>query len=185
MPGGGDNPYDPRHGRLSPHLTGSLSPDENREGESRHYGFIRDFRALEPTLHQMLALWSSRCIEGALPRTRDMGPDVLKGLVSHVAVVDVLHDPYDYRYRIVGSYIEDMIGEKRVGQRAREFMFGPMLEFTIRAVEELVRDRRPLAMWGLKMPWIERDYKRWQVLVLPLSETGETVDRAVMGFAFY
>ena len=181
----GNNPCNPKSGRRPAAIALPRQEGVADQEPGLGYGFIHDFATLEPVLHRMLALWSTKCIEGALPRTRDLGPDVLRGLVSQVAVVDVLEDPYDYRYRVVGSYVEDMIGEKRTGLRAREFMSGPILDFTIRAIEELVRFRQPVAMWGLKMPWIERDYKRWQAIVLPLSESGTRVDRAIMGFVFF
>ncbi|RMD88000.1 MAG: PAS domain-containing protein [Alphaproteobacteria bacterium] len=176
--GAGDCPSRP--------MLGTTPPERNegtRESEAV-FGFIRDFRILDPTLRELLALWSTRCVEGALPRTRDMGPDFLRGLVTRIALVDVQPEPLDFRYRIVGSYVEDMLGEKRTGMRAREIFFGSSLELVLRATEDLLRFRQPVAMWGTKMPWIDRDYKRWHVLVLPLSESGVTVDRAIMGFAF-
>ena len=143
-----------------------------------------DFSVLDRSLQEILAHWQTACAErGTLPGSNDMGLSRLRGLISHIALVDVLTNPYDYRYRIVGEYVVEMMGFNRTGKKASEIFPQESMATTEAMVSQLFASQKPIACSG-KMTWVDRDHQKFQALCLPLANDGETVDMAIMAFHF-
>lgn len=141
---------------------------------------LADTSRLVPMLRQLLAYWESRAEAGRLPGRRNIDPLDIPRLMPHLALLDILRDPPDYRYRLTGTGFVEAIGHDRTGARAREIFSGPALEQTVRLIGRLIETRAPLAFEGT-LYWLNKDYLRFQTLCLPLAADGETVDMAIMG----
>ncbi len=147
------------------------------------FALVEDMARLDPKLRQLLAYWEHARPGTALPGRKDIDPIEIPRLMPHVALLDVLRDPLDYRYRLVGTNIVAMTGYDRTGKRAREIFPAAVMEATVRLLENLVAKRKPLAFAG-RMFWIGKDYRHFEALVLPLASDGQTVDMAIMGLHF-
>ncbi|HEX7777090.1 MAG TPA: PAS domain-containing protein [Parvibaculum sp.] len=144
---------------------------------------IPDNSKLEPKLAQLLAYWQSKRKPGLIPARGDIDPIDIPRLMADVALVDILRDPLDYRYRLVGTRLVEMMGSERTGLRMREVFPPQAVAATVTLMERLLARREPLAFEG-RMVWLERDYRVFQALVLPLTVGGEQVDMAIMGIVF-
>lgn len=145
---------------------------------------LADFSALPPKLAAMYAWWEEkRRMTGRLPSRADVNPAEIPRLLPHIALLDILTDPLDYRYRLVGTRIVEAMGAERTGKRMREVMTPPAIAATVEVIAQLLRTREPLAFSGTLF-WLSRDYIEFETLILPLSSDGETVDMAVMGLEF-
>lgn len=144
---------------------------------------VQDFSDLDIKLQQLLHYWLGKRREGTIPSRKDIDPIEIPRLMPHVALVDILRNPLDYRYRLTGTHIVEMIGHDRTGQRMREFFTRPAIEATEHLLEQLVSTGEPLAFEG-RLYWIEKDYLAFQSLILPLATDGREVDMAIMGLHF-
>lgn len=146
---------------------------------------LEDFAALPPKL-ALLDTWWRKTLEaknGALPARADVDPATLKNLLAHIALVDVLRDPLDWRYRLVGTQLVEVMGGERTGKRMRELLSPPAIEGSVMLMTRLLETRAPLAFTG-SLYWLEKDYVGFTALVLPLSNDGAEIDMGVMGLDF-
>ena len=145
-----------------------------------NFQMVLDFSRLAPKLQQLLQYWQGKRKGVVLPSRKNIDPIEIPRLMPDVALVDVLRDPLDYRYRLAGTHLVEMTGHDRTGQRMREFFTPAAIAATEKLLARLISAREPIAFEG-RMFWIEEDYRRFQALVLPLAADGRTVDMAIMG----
>ncbi|MEQ9597039.1 PAS domain-containing protein [Parvibaculum sp.] len=142
---------------------------------------LPDLAALPPVLAALLAWWERKREEEArLPRREDVNPAEIPRLLPHIALLDILRDPLDYRYRLIGTRLVETMGGERTGKRMREVMDPPAIEGTVMLMTRLIETREPVAFTG-RLFWLRKEYLGFHALVLPLSSTGEEIDMAVMG----
>ncbi|MCE9649899.1 MAG: PAS domain-containing protein [Parvibaculum sp.] len=141
---------------------------------------VTDFSKLPSKLQQLLQYWQGKRKPGHIPSRKDIDPIEIPRLMPDVALVDVLRDPLDYRYRLAGTNMVEMTGYDRTGMRMREFFTPEAIAATEILIARLIETREPIAFEG-KMFWIEENYRRFQAIVLPLATDGRTVDMAIMG----
>jgi len=135
---------------------------------------LEDFAALPPKLALLNTWWrkTREAKNGALPGRADVDPAALKNLLAHIALVDVLRDPLDWRYRLVGTQLVEVMGGARTA-----------IEGSVMLMTRLLETRAPLAFSGT-LYWLEKDYVSFTALVLPLSNDGTEIDMGVMGLDF-
>ncbi|HEY4345259.1 MAG TPA: PAS domain-containing protein [Parvibaculum sp.] len=144
---------------------------------------IEDFSRLTPRLEQLLVYWRAKRTGSLLPSRKDIDPIDIPRLMSDVAFLDIMRDPLDYRYRLVGTHIVEMVGHDRTGLRMREFLTPPAIEASAKSIERLIASREAIAFEG-RLYWLQKDYRHFQALVLPLAADGREVDMAIMGLNF-
>ncbi|MBX3445176.1 MAG: PAS domain-containing protein [Parvibaculaceae bacterium] len=146
---------------------------------------LEDFATLPPKLAALHAWWRAKqeAKAGALPSRGDVDPAELRHMLPHIALVDVLRDPLDWRYRLVGTRLVEVMGGERTGKRMRELLTPPAIEGSVVLMTRLLETRMPLAFTGT-LYWLEREYVGFHALALPLSSTGADIDMAVMGLDF-
>lgn len=147
------------------------------------FRLLADPASLDGKLRELRVYWLSKKPESSLPGRRDIDPLDIPRLMPYVALVDILRDPLDYRYRLTGTKFVEMIGHDRTGMRAREVFTGHLLDETVALIGRLVESRAPLAFEG-RLFWIDKAYYRFQTVILPLATDGKTVDMAIMGLDF-
>jgi hypothetical protein len=82
---------------------------------------------MEHLLQDALAYWESKRAGRKMPARRDFDPVLeIPKLVPWVALVDVLRDPLDFRFRLIGSGIVDRSRKNNTGKLFSEISeFGP------------------------------------------------------------
>jgi hypothetical protein len=144
---------------------------------------MQELSELDLKLRQLHAYWQGKRDGNRLPGRGDIDPIDIPKLMPDVALVDILRDPLDYRYRLVGTRLVEMMGAERTGLRMRELFTPDAVAGTVQLMEHLLVTREPLAFEG-RLFWLGKEHRAFHALVLPLAADGETVDMAIMGIHF-
>ena len=130
-----------------------------------------------PTISELHEYWLGRRRGRAMPCRADIDPADLALLLPHIALVDIEHDPFRVRYRVVGTKMVEYVGHDFTGLYLDELKFSKpdeLLALYRRATEERVPTFR-------SMTWRRPDGGVWTLenAILPLSEDGVTVTQCL------
>ena len=70
---------------------------------------------VSPLVRALYDYWRLKRGERAAPRWRDIDPGEIRRLLPYLCVSEVLADPFDLRYRIVGTSVADAVGKDFTG----------------------------------------------------------------------
>jgi hypothetical protein len=132
-------------------------------------------------LRKALAYWQQKCGARHMPRRADIDPVEMPDLLPYVRLVDVVA-PGQYRYRVVGTELEQLHGGlKFAGRFVHEALPPPLADHVVPVYDECVRARRPVFLENTFLaPDRERVARYFRVLFLPLSEDDETVSMVLV-----
>ena len=139
----------------------------------------------DPGLVCFYDYWESLCGSRQMPSRKDINPvQVPRGYLPNIMLIDVLHDPQRYRYRLVGSNIVTATGENRTGRFFAEVRFFQDHPGVLPQYETIVRTRQPL--YSLEPFTNFNTQSAYEVdrLILPLSNDGQRVDTLLVLFQF-
>lgn len=136
-------------------------------------GALLDIRS--PILRQGLAYWNEKRAQRMMPARADIDPMEIIPILPHVILLDVLRDPLDFRYRLIGTVTEDHMAEPYTGRRFSEISHQRAPSRIWSCCEQVVQDPRPLRS---DIPYIgpKRDFTALEDIMMPLAADGETVD---------
>ena len=134
---------------------------------------------LENPLHRELYdYWANKRGDRPMPSRQHIDPIELKKLLPHILLTDVIDGGRRFRYRLVGTAIQEAFGRNMTGLHIDEIMTGAYLEFIGGLYRDIVEKKKPI--------YSESTYYSQQAvgmraerLMLPLSQDGETVDMVV------
>lgn len=156
---------------------GMTETDSDREALlalSSPPGFIVDpeLRFRDPLQSGMLDLWRARRTGGRLPARRDFDVLEMRDYLGWLSIAEVVEGGEDLVYRLVGTGVVDRMGRDITGRLASEILPPTAL----RIFRHLIRHPAPLRGHGAA-GWRDRDFLHHEMLLLPLADDGETVDR--------
>jgi hypothetical protein len=126
--------------------------------------------------------WLRKGAGRAMPARADIDPLDIPQLLANVFLIDVVPGtPRRFRFRLVGTRITELEGEMTT-RFLDEFVPGAAGTAMARHYEDTVEGRIYLRHETLH--WRKRDYINYDVLLLPLSSDGRTVDM-LLGLARY
>lgn len=109
-----------------------------------------------------------------MPSRADIDPVEIPKFLPNILLVDVLHDPLRFRYRLVGTDIVEKRGFDPTGQMVGEAYFGRSAEAVLGHYRDIVETR---AVKFIDAPFVEP--RGWYVyserLMMPLSDNDEQV----------
>ncbi|WP_207482131.1 PAS domain-containing protein [Arenibaculum pallidiluteum] len=142
-----------------------------REGK-----FHRDASVASPRMEQAWAYWQRIRGDRRFPLRSDFDPTEIPELLPSSAMVEVLRDPLDFRFRLVGTAIDAITTRSIVGKRFSEIAYLTPGNNGWAEYESVATTGEPLL--------VDRAYVGESSLVLalrdslfPLSTDGEVVDR--------
>lgn len=143
----------------------------------------RDSPPPTPLLNNLLGYWEN-CRGGrAIPARADLDPLHIPRLLSSVMLIDVLRDPLDFRYRLIGTRIVERLKSDYTGIRFSELGHTMPSDPVFALAAAIAQEARP--------GWVEIPYLRphhltrpWIVLATPLSDDGHTVNMLLYGADF-
>jgi hypothetical protein len=151
-----------------------LSPDET---EAR-------IAASHPDIGEMVAYWRSKAGDRRMPRRSDIDPSEVKGFLPRITLVDVVPDARRFVYRLVGTEEVASRGSDPTGRSVAEAFFAASADESLRYYEYVARYGEPYCF--------RDDYhapdgalERQDVIFLPLSEDGETVNMILLFYYDY
>ncbi|MDO8288162.1 MAG: PAS domain-containing protein [Parvibaculum sp.] len=88
-------------------------------------GAANDFRFLSTPLHadvtKLIAYWHLKRGQRSMPERTDIIPREIITLLPYIVIYDVLDDGTDFRVRVFGTALVELVGEERTGKRVSEF----------------------------------------------------------------
>jgi hypothetical protein len=127
------------------------------------------------SLQRLYEYWSVQRGDRPMPARGDIDPIDLKELLPLLILIDVVSDPRRYVYRLVGTHEVEIRGTDPTGKAVDEAYYGESSDTTAAYLDRVVFTRRPLLYRGTYQPLRTRT-QREDVLFLPLSQDGETVN---------
>lgn len=133
----------------------------------------------------VMAFWRSVRGDRAMPPCKAVRPEMLRGALGYVNLIDVLHEDAArpaFRFRLIGSEVAQAYGTDMTGRRVDEVQPSHYADIIQRQFEETVADRAPcLHEVRFYMDWREH----WLIrLSVPFGETDDAVERILTISAF-
>jgi hypothetical protein len=122
-----------------------------------------------------LAYWHRIRGERRMPSRTDVDPLHIPDLLPYVMLVDVLRDPLDFRFRLLGSGHDQIVARNYKGMRFSELAHLRRGNPVWAEYERVVLDATPLRSF---VPYVgaDRGVRSIEHCLMPLSSDGEAVD---------
>ena len=126
-------------------------------------------------IERALDYWDSKRGGRRMPSRRDIDPLEMADLLPNVVLVDVQHEPLDFRYRLVGTAIVTRLGHDHTGERfstlPQQSTGSPIWE----AASRIVGEKRPIVS-HFSYVGANRWISNYRDLSMPLSEDDDRVN---------
>ncbi|NIA67025.1 PAS domain-containing protein [Pelagibius litoralis] len=134
--------------------------------------------------------WQSRRGEHAFPARADIDPVDIPALLEHLLLVDVLEDPLDFRYRLVGGHIVHHAGHNIQGKTVRGLLTdgnSPEQVLQAKAMDlgKMVSDLKEPIFAQLRYHSVSSDAEKFlQMVLLPLGDRGRNINMLLAGLNY-
>ncbi|MEP4887562.1 MAG: PAS domain-containing protein [Alphaproteobacteria bacterium] len=119
--------------------------------------------------------WKSKCVAGRLPARSDIDPLDIPSLLPQVVLLDVRNDPWDFRFRLIGTNVVHHLSEDWTGSWMSEIehMAPPS-----RIFNSCVEVASSGVLSRSETPYVgpHHNYIRAEDVILPLATDGATPD---------
>jgi hypothetical protein len=144
--------------------------------------FDTDWRRHDPSLSfdslelkEMLALWEKRRGDRPVPARSDFDSVDLIRFGGRILLIDVEYAPRRYRFRLIGTFAVEMLKRDMTGRYLDELYPGEQYRELVKSLEYCIDKKRPMRT-QTRMVYADREHILAEVLDMPLSSDGETVD---------
>jgi hypothetical protein len=134
-------------------------------------------------LRGLYQYWLRKCDGRAAPARRDIDPAEIPSALGFVNLLEVLDDPRDFRFRLNGTAVVEMIGRDVTGELHSAVMGGEDGVWCRNAYEMCV-DRRSAVAVETSLGFCGKPYMCQTILALPLSDDGESIDTIMSGHSY-
>ena len=110
-----------------------------------------------------------------MPARWDLSPETIRRHLGWVHLLDVSSEPLDFRFRLYGSKIAEVLGHDATGKTLSEAFSEPFLSEVRGAFEYTVESAAPLLLFS-SGAGADKDFLTVTSLLLPLSDIDDTVD---------
>ena len=100
-------------------------------------------------------LWSSNCDDAQIPLRTDFPMEVLRPWVGNLILMDVLDGGLDFRYRLIGTDIVEIVGRDLTGKQVSECDYDGGPEPILDSFRKPVERKAPVFRRG-KVAWRAR-----------------------------
>lgn len=131
-----------------------------------------------------LAYWESKIVDGRIPARRDIEPLDIPELLPQIILLDVVQDPWNFRFRLIGTNVVYHLAQDWTGSWFSDIghMAPPSHIFT--ACVEVASSAKPLRN---QTPYVgpHSAFVSSDDVILPLSEDGKTVDKLLVFVEYF
>ncbi|MBT6116385.1 MAG: PAS domain-containing protein [Rhodospirillaceae bacterium] len=129
-----------------------------------------------PRLQEVFDYWTALRGERFAPRPEEIRPEgFAPSILPFVVLTDVLREPFDLRFRLVGTAIVDAHGIELTGTSVADLRPREYADLIWRQYLDLLRERAP-HVFGIETLGSEERWSRQVVFRAPLSSDGEAID---------
>lgn len=132
-----------------------------------------------PSFRTLLDLWQAKRGDRRAPARADFDPKELLDLLPHLLLIDVHHDPPDFRYRLAGTRTRDIHGVELTGRSVLDIVPGDQGRLVWNDLCEMLERWEPQHV-RLRFVNSRGQVRAYQVLRLPLSQDGSRVDMVMV-----
>jgi hypothetical protein len=135
-------------------------------------------------LRRLHADWEERRRGRAFPSRADFRPEELNYILGNLSLLDVLHDPLRFRYRVHATNLAQRIGMEFTGKWVDEIpnpihADGARTHFT-----EVIERRTPI-VYRRRHEFVTDNLPHdCEILALPLAGDGRTIDMLMSAFVW-
>lgn len=129
------------------------------------------------------AAWRDKCRDGRLPARSDFPAETLRKWIGRVSLVDVIHEPRRFRWRLIGTQLALRFGRDASGSWFEDLYQGAVLDSYVELYSAAVDQRRPVYYAG-DLEFVGREFLHFASVHLPLSEDGERVNMLMLYLSF-
>ncbi len=130
-------------------------------------------------IDQALAYWQRIRAGREMPARPDLNPGDIPKLLPYMILMDVLYDPLDFRYRLVGTEIDRICSRNYKGMRFSELPDKKAPNTIWQHHREAVETRAPVRK-ELSYTGPDGDVRRTEHCLMPFSSDGKTVDQVLV-----
>lgn len=135
-----------------------------------------------PKLDWLFRYWAERRGARPYPARSDIDPIQLRPLLGNIMLFDVVGNPPRFRYRLYGSSLAERAGYDMTGKWVDDLPDPGNAELVNRQLRQLVACRHAIAYQRERI--LDGRACRYEVLALPLSDDGLTINMILEGVAF-
>ena len=138
------------------------------------------------TLAFLHGYWNAKRGDRTMPARADLKVSEMKEHLGWVAIVEVMPEMADFRYRLVGTLITQYFQEDGTGKTVNE-IYGKRSEGAVKGIRAIfrkcARDAIVVRAFG-DANWLGPGYEKFDCITLPLSDDGKTVNMLLHAFVF-
>ncbi len=151
--------------------------------DQRVSGAPGDFAAAieNDRLRRLYLYWDEKRRDRLFPARRDLDPLDFPYALGKIMLIDVSHDPLQFRFRLYGTELVDRMGIDVTGLSLDKHPMPEFRDFLGRGWREAIDGRRPLHVFFDRM--VDERQRRFESLRLPLSSDGTTIDMLMVAVA--
>lgn len=168
---------------IAPSMSSPSEPIRERESAPvrvRYQTLPDDIR--HPNLNRLYRHWDEVRRGREMPSRADFDPLSLPELLGNLILIDVLHDPLRFRYRLIGSWLTERIKRDMTGKFFDEVPEPIYRERLYEWHGGCVAERIPRA--GFTARRLLERWEPYEILTLPLSSSGADVDMTLTGIYY-
>lgn len=135
-------------------------------------------------LRRLYDYWEAKRGERVAPTRRDINPVEIPDLLGFVNIYEVRDDPRDFKIRLNGSEVAEMLGRDITGKYCSTVTSGPDA-VRCKAAFNICVDRRSPAIVETSLAFYDKPYITQTMIVLPLSSDGEWVDMIITAHSYH
>jgi hypothetical protein len=135
-------------------------------------------------LRRLYDYWEAKRGERVAPTRRDINPVEIPDLLGCVNIYEVREDPRDFKIRLNGSEVAEMLGRDITGKYCSTVISGPDA-VRCKAAFNICVDRRSPAIVETSLAFSDKPYITQTMIVLPLSSDGERVDMIITAHSYH
>jgi hypothetical protein len=143
-----------------------------------------DLRFKDPLPLQLLDHWNEKRGTRRMASRRDFDPTELGPHLGNLILIDVEHAPLRLRYRLIGTFITNLMQRDNTGRYYDE-IYGPeLLEAIYESFRWILANRAPLRSHGEAF-YPDKNFYSYEVINLPLSDDDDTVNMILGELIFH
>lgn len=121
------------------------------------------------------AIWQKLTGDRLAPKRDEFTLAHIRTLAPWIWTIDVIDDGRDFRFRLAGDRIIQFMQKRYAGAVLSELPRNPFFVRMHTILSHCVTAKRPVAAGPYRSVYENKDHLEMEVVVLPLSDDGETV----------
>jgi hypothetical protein len=131
-----------------------------------------------PMVRELLAYWDRLRAHRLAPAWSEIDPGAIRGLLPYLIVSEVLREPFDIRFRIVGTAVIESFGYDFTWQTLSSMRYLTQAESWVDFYRRIVEQPQP-TFGQYRIEARHASDRRVDSCTLPLSRDGRSVDRFI------